>query len=104
MSTIFQLPLQTTAQIFSITLSGVIYTLTIQYRNDPNAGWILDIGDVNNNPIVQGIPLVTGVDLLAQYTYLGFVGGLFVQTTSDADAVPTFNNLGTDGQVYYVTS
>lgn len=104
MSTIFQLPIQTTAQIFSITLSGVIYTLTIQYRNDPNAGWVLDIGDVNNNAIVQGIPLITGANLLGKYAYLGFVGGLYVQTTTDPDAVPTFDNLGTDGQIYYVTS
>jgi hypothetical protein len=104
MTTIFQVPVQTTGQTFTVTLSGVIYTFTIQYRNVPEAGWVLDIGDANNNPLVQGIPLITGADLLAQYTYLGFVGGLYVQTTTDPDAVPTFTNLGTDGQVYYVTA
>jgi hypothetical protein len=104
MSTIFQSPLQNAAQIFTITLSGTTYTFTIQYRNISQGGWVMDIGDVNNNPIVQGIPLVTGVNLLDKYQYLGFVGGIYVQTTTDPDAVPTFTNLGIDGQMYYVTT
>lgn len=104
MSTIFQLPLQNTSQTFTTTLSGIIYTLTLQYQNVVQGGWTLDIGDVNNVPILQGIPLVTGVNLLGKYNYLGFLGGLYVQTTTDPDAVPTFQNIGIDGQVYYVTS
>lgn len=104
MSTIFQLPLQNTPQTFTTTLSGIIYTLTLQYQNVVQGGWTLDIGDVNNIPILQGIPLVTGVNLLGKYNYLGFLGGLYVQTTTDPDAVPTFQNIGIDGQVYYVTS
>jgi hypothetical protein len=104
MATYSTIPLQAQPQSFTITLSGVTYTLTIQYRNVAMGGWILDIADSNNNPIIQGIPLVTGANLLAQYAYLGFVGTLWVQTQSDPDAVPTFTNLGTDGQVYYVTN
>lgn len=104
MATIFQLPLQNTAQSFTITLSGSIYTLTLQYRNIDQGGWILDIGDATNTPILQGVPLVTGVNLLAKYAYLGFIGGLYVQTTSSPDAVPTFTNIGIDGQLYYVTA
>jgi uncharacterized protein DUF6983 len=48
--------------------------------------------------------LVTGADLLAQYKHLGFTGALVVQTVSNPDAVPTFANLGDDGQVYWVTT
>jgi hypothetical protein len=103
-TTITQLPLQNTLQTFSITLSGTVYNLTLIYRNIDQGGWVLDIADVNNTPILQGIPLVTGVNLLSKYKYLGFVGGLYVQTTSDPDTVPTFDNLGIDGQVYYVTA
>jgi hypothetical protein len=104
MTTIFQLPLQVTAQSFSVTLSGASYTFTLQYRNIDQGGWILDIADANANPILQGIPLVTGANLLDKYAYLGFVGGLYVQTTSDPDAVPTFTNIGVDGLLYYVTA
>lgn len=104
MATYFTIPLQAQPQTFSIILSGVTYNFTLLYRNVDMGGWCLDIADANNVPIVQGIPLVTGANLLAQYTYLGFVGTLWVQTQSDPDAVPTFANLGTDGLLYYVTN
>ena len=56
------------------------------------------------NLLVSGIPLVTGVNLLEQYAHLGFGGGLYVQTTSNPDEVPTFTNLGVDGLLYWVTA
>lgn len=104
MASYFTIPLQPQPQTFSITLGGVSYNLTFKYQNVDMGGWCLDIADQNSVPIVQGIPLVTGANLLAQYAYLGFTGTLWVQTQSDPDAVPTFENLGTDGQVYYVTN
>lgn len=104
MSTAFQVPLQVgTPQQLSITLAGVVYQLTLVFRNDPAGGWYLDIADASNTPLLQGLPLVTGADLLAQYAYLKFGGKLVVQTTSNPDAVPTFDNLGADGQLYFVT-
>jgi hypothetical protein len=103
MTSFFAVPLQPQPQIFTIQLSGVTYTLTLRYRSIDQGGWVLDIGDTNNNPIAQGIPLITGSNLLAQYAYLGFVGALWVQTLSNPDVVPTFKNLGSDGQLFYVT-
>lgn len=46
--------------------------------------------------------MVTGADLLAQYGYLGFGGSLYVQTVQNPDATPTFTNLGTDCNLYWV--
>lgn len=105
MSAVFSIPLQIgTPQTFSIALSGVTYQLTFLYRNDTSGlgGWAVDIADDSGNPLAQGIPLVTGADLLAQYGYLNFGGALYVQTTSNPDAVPTFDNLGADAQLYWV--
>lgn len=104
MATFFTVPLQPQPQTMTIALSGVTYILTLSYRNVAMGGWVLDIGDASNNPILQGVPLVTGANLLAKYAYLGFVGALWVQTLDDPDAVPTFKNLGSDGQLFYVTS
>lgn len=104
MASYFEVPLQSQPQTMTIQLSGVTYTLTFNYRNTNQGGWFLDIGDSNNKPILQGVPLVTGANLLAQYAYLGFTGALWVQTADNPDAVPTFSNLGTDGLLYYVTS
>lgn len=104
MSAVYEIPLQVgTPQTFSIALGGITYQLTFLYRNDPSGGWTVDIADSSGNPILQGVPLVTGADLLAQYRHLGFTGALVVQTTSNPDAVPTFTNLGDDGLVYWVT-
>lgn len=66
-------------------------------------GWVLQIADQSGNVLVSGIPLVTGANLLAQYAHLGFSGGLYVQTTNNPDAVPTFSNLGSDALLYWVT-
>lgn len=104
MSNIFLIPLSAPPQIFTAVLGGTTYTLTVQYRNTAGGGWVLDLGDVNNNPVLTGLPLVTGANLLAQYAYLGLGGGLYVQTTDDPDAVPTFTNLGTDALLYWVTA
>ena len=92
-------------QQVTTTLSNATYQFTFQYRADPagQGGWVLDIADASAAPIVQGIPLVTGENLLAQYAYLGFVGGLWVQTKDDPDAVPTFEDFGDTGKVYWVT-
>lgn len=99
----FEIPLTPQPQTFTIALSGVDYRLTVQWRNAEQGGWVLDIADTSNNPIIEGIPLVTGVDLLEQYAYLGLGGVLWCQTTADPDAVPTFDNLGSGSHLYWFT-
>jgi hypothetical protein len=108
MATIYVLtiPQPGTPQSFVVSLGGIKYTFTVRYRNLAEAGWILDIGDSGNNPIINGIPLVTGANLLAQYAYLniGGGGGLYVYNPSDPDAVPAFDDLGNVTQLYWVTN
>ena len=101
----FEIPLQATPQTLSVSLNGNTYNLTVHWCDGPTIQspcWILDIADVNDNPLAQGIPMVTGADLLEQFGYLGIGGQLFVQTDNDPDAVPTFTNLGTIGHLYFV--
>ena len=86
-------------QSFQISLNGITYTMKVRWC-DPFNCWILDLADVSNNPILQGIPLITGTDLLSQYAYLGLGFSLVVQTNNDVDAVPTFANLGSQGNLY----
>ena len=63
--------------------------------------WVLDVADIQKNPIVSGIPLVTGADLLGQFAYLNFGGKLIVVSDGDPFAVPTFDNLGTSGHLLF---
>lgn len=100
----YPIPLQVgTPQTFSISLGGVNYQFSLRYRDDPTGlgGWVLDIDDQFGNPLLYGVALVTGSNLLAQHKHLGFGGGLYVQTANAPDAVPTFDNLGSDAVLYW---
>jgi len=69
--------------------------------NTPASCWVADLANDDGVPVARGIPLVTGCDLLAQYGHLGLGGQMFVQTDHNADAVPTFSNLGSTGHLYF---
>lgn len=100
----YLIPCSGVNETFQITLVGVTYTFTLVWRDDPcgQGGWMLDIGDQYNAPLVQGVPLTTSDDLLAQYGYLNFGGQLYLMTAQDPDAAPTLTNLGTDCNLYWV--
>ncbi|MGK2829250.1 phage baseplate plug family protein [Ralstonia pseudosolanacearum] len=97
----FEIPLTAQPQNFNITLVGIQYEFTLVWRDTTNGGWFLDIADASGNALLSGIPLVTGVNLLAQYAYMAFGFELWVQTDA-ADAPPTFTNLGTESHLYCV--
>lgn len=99
----YEIPLTPEGQRFSITLSGTEYQLRVQWRNSIDAGWTIDISDSSGVAIINGIPLVTGCNLLEQYQHLGFAGVLWVQTTADPDAVPAFDDLGIGSHLYWYT-
>lgn len=104
MTDIYKIPLIVgTPQSLLITLGVTEYRLTLYYRDNEHGLWSLDIADtVTNTDIVCGIALVTGTDLLAQYRHLNIAGGLVVYTDGEPDAVPTFDNLGADSNLYFV--
>lgn len=101
--TVYQIPLAPQPRRMTITLAGTTYRMRFHYANVDQGGWLLDIGDANGNPLVAGIPLVTGADLLAQYPDLGFGGRLFVLSDGDPGAVPTFADLGVTSFLYFET-
>ena len=99
---IYEIPLQPTPQNIKITILGKTYGVRTYYCSTESGGWVIDISDSSGNPIVQGIPMVTGTDLLGQYKYLGFGFSLLVATDSDLTTPPTFDNLGINGHLYVV--
>lgn len=102
MPTYWEVPLRPSQQqTLSVTLSNVTYELNLKWFEQARS-WLVDISDANANPIVLGVPLTTGSDLLAQYKHLGFVGELWCATDGNPTAQPTFETLGATGHLYYV--
>lgn len=101
----FLIPLVGTPQTFQIALAGVNYIFTFKWNDALDAGWEFDIEDSDTGiPLLAGAPLITGADCLSGLEYLGINGQLFVYTDGNPDAVPTFDNLGSESNVYFVTS
>jgi hypothetical protein len=99
--TAYVIPLQPTNQLLSVTLNGVLYNLRVIWNAIAQI-WVMDIYDSSSNPVLLGVPLVSGGDLLWQFEYLGIGGQMYAQTSNDTDAPPTFTNLGVTSQLYYV--
>jgi hypothetical protein len=102
----FQIPLIPKSQKFTISLGGINYKLTLQW-NSGSATWILGIYDKDQNPIVTGVPLVTGADLLEQLNYLRIGGSdqnkLIVANDDSSLVPPGYSDLGVNGKLYFVT-
>lgn len=98
-TTPFEVPLSAVPQTFQISLAAVVYQLTVRW-NSQNQTWVLDLADQGGTPILQGVPLVTGADLLEQYGYFNLGFQLIAQTDHDLLAPPTYADLGTTGHLY----
>lgn len=97
----YEIPLDPKPQSFTITLAGVEYLLSLGWNFFSNS-WTLDIGSADGTPILAGIPLVSGANLLEQYDYLNFGGSLIVQSDSDLYAIPQYGTLGVTDHVYFL--
>lgn len=102
MLTPYEIPLSAKGQRFSIALGGATYRLQAVW-NAPANCWMLDVSDSADAPLLTSIPLVTGLNLLDQFAYAGIAGGLLATTSADPDAVPTKDNLGDAGKLFFVT-
>lgn len=97
----YEVPFEPNPQSFAITMGGVPYKLSTIW-NTSSLSWTLDIADANGTPIVRGIPIVTGCDLLGQFGYLGFKGKLFVQNMAAPSVDAAYSELGSNVQVFFV--
>lgn len=98
---VYEIPLTASEnQTVSVVLLNVTYRMTLQWREAAQC-WFLDIADGAGDPLVQGIALVTGSNLLRQHQYLGIGGGLVVMCDTGTD-VPTFDNLGVSAHLLFV--
>lgn len=97
---ISEIPLSPDNQQFVIAVSGVTYTMRINWR-DPV--WYLDLLSADLTPVALALPLVAGADLLAQYAYLNLGFSLVVGTDIAGQENPTKADLGITSHLYVVT-
>lgn len=95
-----EIPLSAANQQFTITLAGNSLRMSVTWRA---LFWALDIMDAGGSPLVMGIPLITGADLLAQYRHLGLGFSLYVGCDDPTTENPTESDLGTNSHLYAVT-
>lgn len=84
-------------------MGGAQRRLTVRWC-PPMAAWALDVANADGTPVINGIPLVTGIDLLMQYAYLNLGGKLVCQSGHNAYAVTTFENLGLTAHLFFIVS
>lgn len=98
MTAVFEIPVSPRPQRFRITLAGEEFIFRLTWC-DPAACWTLNISDQDDTPLVHGISVVTGVNLLEQFGHLLMGFGLIALTDHDVTAPPTFENLGLEGHL-----
>lgn len=95
-----EIPLSPDNQQFRILLGDKIYTLRIIWRE--LAGWIMDVMDSGGTPLLCGVPLLSGVNLLQQYPHAGIVGRLIITTDKGAPDEPDKTNLGRNSHLIFI--
>lgn len=99
---VFKIPLTNVPQQFEIELAGRSLLMESKWNGQQSA-WELSISDsVTAEPLIVGLPLVTGVDLLKQFAHTGIPGRLVCYTDGDQFAPPTLKNLGQEAALYYL--
>ncbi|MGY0790965.1 phage baseplate plug family protein [Azospirillum argentinense] len=104
MPTAFEIPTSPQAQRMTVMLGATLYQLSLNW-NAAASCWVMDIADQNGVGLAQGVPLVTGGNLLEQVGYL-LIGGagaaVLVQSDNNPDLVPAYDTLGLTGRLYFI--
>ena len=91
--TMYKIPLTTGAQSFSINLGDVQYRMPLIHRDDDDGRWFIANERADETDAIYGIPLVLGVDLLAQFAHKNF-GHLYVNMDGGVNHRPTYEERG----------
>lgn len=69
-------PNQTFTSTIPINDKNVKLLFFIRYNTEQNV-WIMSLKDEENNPIIDSIPLIGGINILEQYSYLN-IGSAYI--------------------------
>ena len=88
-------------QSFSVSLDAAVYRLRLRYNTRAGA-WALSLATADGTPLLSGLALRLGVDLLAQFVDDRLPPGrLFAINYVDAYAEADRDNFGRDAALVY---
>ena len=103
MATIYEFPLRPEAQQIQIALADIEYTVRFGWCDAPGGGWFIDMTDIDGTPLLRGLALTAGENVLQQFAYLGIPGEIRVETDGSDLVEPSYDNLGANGKVLFIT-
>jgi len=98
-----EIPIRTDipAYQFQITLEGTVYTLHFHY-NTRAERWVMDVNNVDDEPIVVGVPLLYGLPLLDRYQDERLpLGSFMILDETGEERNPTRDGFGSDFKLLY---
>lgn len=85
----------------TIALEGVVYSFKFSW-NTRTETWYLSIYARDGSPIIEGIAITCGVDLLRGSVVAGKPPGLLIAVPTDGSTIrPAIDGLGSRVQLYY---
>ena len=82
----------------SVAINGGISRFFCELNyNEIAQYWTMDISDSNHVPLLSGVPLVTGLNILAPFAYME-IGSIYILNASGVASpdYPNSTDLGTD--------
>lgn len=103
MAAVQEFPLRPEAQRMTIALGEIEYQFRFGWADSTEGGWFIDIADATGNALINGLPLTAGEDVLQQFAYLNIGGEIRIETDGNVLFEPTYDNLGSNGKVFFIT-
>ena len=91
----YEIPLSAKNQKFRIRLNGHSYYLKFMFLNR----WFMSISNELDKPMINNLPLVTGINLLEQHQHL--INGSFIVVNNNEDESQKFSDLGILIRLYW---
>ena len=86
-------------QLFSISLNSQTFDVRVLYNHRADV-WTMTFS-IEGSPVLSGVPLVSGVNILEQYD-IG-ISNLFLINVADAQANTSIDDLGTSSRLFVLT-
>ncbi len=99
----YVIPLSTGAQQFTIKLGENALQIRLVWREAQGGGWFMDLSDTDGTPVLSGLALRCGHDLLEEHVHLG-LGKLTVSLDGKSDSDPVYEDMGRQIQLIWSPS